>query len=320
VAKVGTHIEVSNAPRAFHLPRRKTRPIEIKRIVRAVRGSSQARLVEGRDGRFYVAKFAGNPQGNRTLVNEWITRFMMAELGISTPPLRILRLPAALRNAELCFAVGNKKIPVDGEWHLGSLCPVNPETKVIFEFLPRRLLERVVNLNDFAKVFVVDRWLYQLDQRQGVFARERGPAESQIRLRAHFVDHGMAFAGSSWELHEATGHGLYFDSGVYSLINMREICEETISQIEAFTEEKIFAVLATVPDCWISSGDVELLNRLLKTLCVKRSGLRRMVASQLACLRLGERSGAPNNETTGSGTNRKSAGSTASLGTAAEVA
>lgn len=319
MAQTGAHIQVNNSLRAFHATS-KTRPVEIKRIIRPVRGGSQARLVEGADGRFYIGKFAGNPQGNRTLVNEWITGSIMAELGISTAPLRILRLPAALRNEEFSFAVGDRKLPVEGEWHLGSLCPVNPETKVIFDFLPRRLLERVVNLNDFAKAFVFDQWCYQLDQRQAVFVRERGSAEGQIRLRAYCIDHGMAFAGSSWELHEAIGHGLYIDQSVYSLVNMPKICEETVSRIEALTEGQIFASLATLPDCWLSFGDVELLNGLLKTLCKNRCGLRRVIAGQLAPLRLKESSSNQKNGSTGTGLQRKRAGATGRLGAVAHVA
>jgi len=171
----------------------------------------------------------------------------MSYLSISTPPLRILRLPDNLRTEALSFEIGENKIPVDGEWHLGSLCPVNPQTKVIFDFLPRRLLEKISNLNDFARVFVVDRWLYQLDQRQAVFVRERRSAAGQIRLRAHFIDHGMAFAGSAWELREATGQGLYINRGVYSLVNMPKICEETVLQIERLSEKQVFSSLATLP-------------------------------------------------------------------------
>ena len=171
----------------------------------------------------------------------------MSYLSISTPPLRILRLPDNLRTEALSFEIGENKIPVDGEWHLGSLGPVNPQTKVIFDFLPRRLLEKISNLNDFARVFVVDRWLYQLDQRQAVFVRERRSAAGQIRLRAHFIDHGMAFAGSAWELREATGQGLYINRGVYSLVNMPKICEETVLQIERLSEKQVFSSLATLP-------------------------------------------------------------------------
>jgi hypothetical protein len=284
-AQVGPQIQVNNSLRAFQPMIHKTAPVEIKRIIRRVRGGSQARIVEGQDGRFYVAKFAANPQGNRTLVNEWITQSMMSYLSISTPPLRILRLPENLRTEALSFDIGDRKIPVEGEWHLGSLCPVNPQTKVIFDFLPRRLLEKVSNLNDFAKVFVVDRWLYQLDQRQAVFVRERGSSAGQIKLRAHFIDNGMAFAGSAWELREAAGQGLYMDRGVYSLVNMPKICEETVAQIEALTEEQVFLPLLGLPESWLcSDAEREKLNRLLAGLYKSTSRLRRMVTRQVESL------------------------------------
>lgn len=278
--------KVNNSLRVYQQTVRKTGHVEIKRIVRPVRGGSQARIIEGQDGRFYVAKFAGNPQGNRTLVNEWIAQSIMSYLSISTPALRILRLPDNLRTEDLSFAIGHRNVPVDGEWHLGSLCPVNPQMKTIFDFLPRRLLEKVSNLNDFAKVFVVDRWLYQLDQRQAVFVRERNSEPGQISLRAHFIDHGMAFAGSAWELREATGHGLYMDRGVYSLVNMPQICEETVSQIERLSKKQLLSVLATIPEAWLSSDDREELNRLLESLYKNTSRLRRIVGSQLASLSL----------------------------------
>ena len=37
-----------------------------------MRGGSQAQLVQGDEGNRYLAKFLGNPEGNRTLVNEWV--------------------------------------------------------------------------------------------------------------------------------------------------------------------------------------------------------------------------------------------------------
>jgi hypothetical protein len=297
----------------------KRRPVGIKRIVRPLRGGSQARLVEGEDGRLYVAKFAGNPQGNRTLVNELIAQSIMSHLGISTPPLCILRLPETLRNEDLSFHVGNKKIPVEGEWHLGSLCPVNPETKVIFDFLPQKFLKNVVNLNDFAKTFVVDRWLCQTDERQAVFIRDRGLLGGQMRFSAHFIDHGLTFSGSSWELHEAARHGLYIDRAVYSLTNM-ETYEQTVTQIESLTEEQVFSPVATLPSSWLSADDKKELSLLLDRLYKNRSKLRRVVTSQLASLGLTASAGRTNeSENAGSGTKRNGMSSAGCSSTLANV-
>jgi hypothetical protein len=259
-----------------------------------MRGGTQARLVEGADGRFYVAKFAGNPQGNRTLINEWITQFILSHLGISTPPLRILRLPEQLRNEDLYFSVGNRRIPVEGEWHLGSLCPVNPETHVIFDFLPVKFLQNVSNLDDFARVFVADRWLSQRDQRQAVFVRNGRSMEGKSKFQAHFIDHGQTFSGSSWQLRETHLHGLYGDCAVYSLIDMPSICDQVVSQIENLTMAQLLFPLNSLPSNWLPSGDVRKLQQLLDNLHRNRSKLRRTVMTQITSL--GFRQPTPNTQ------------------------
>jgi hypothetical protein len=53
-------------------PPMKQAPIKITSLIRRMCGGSQAQLVQGDDGHSYVCKFVGNPQGTRTLINEWI--------------------------------------------------------------------------------------------------------------------------------------------------------------------------------------------------------------------------------------------------------
>src|SRR3982751_3074525 len=104
---------------------------------RHMRGGSQAHLVEGQDGLFYVAKFTGNPQGTRTLINEWFAHLLFQQLGISTPPLRVLRLTKAVQasSQDLVFQLGKTRLAVEPGLHLGSPCPVHPETTSIYDFL-----------------------------------------------------------------------------------------------------------------------------------------------------------------------------------------
>jgi hypothetical protein len=172
-------------------------------------GASQAHLVEAEDGCLFVAKFAGNPQGNRTLINEWITGRLMNQIGICTPAICILHLPERLYcGGGLFFETGDKRMLVAETLHLGSQRPANPEQTAIFDFLPDKLLPQVVNLADFAKAFVLDRWLYQTDTRQAVFVRDQKTA-SVLGFRAYLIDHGMSFAGSQWELADAPIFGLW---------------------------------------------------------------------------------------------------------------
>jgi hypothetical protein len=76
--------------------------VGVKHVLRRMRGGSQPFLVEGEDGQFYVAKFTGNPQGNRTLINEWIAHRLFQQLGLSTPTLHLLRLSDRTRERKAC--------------------------------------------------------------------------------------------------------------------------------------------------------------------------------------------------------------------------
>ncbi len=126
--------------------------VKITRVIRLMYGGSQAQLVKGNDGNFYATEFLGNPQGNRTLINEWIACRLLSDMGIiSMPSLRILELPSTLLpHADLYFLVGSKRIPPQGVLHLGSQCPVDPEKTAIFDFLPDKLLPTACNLAEFA--------------------------------------------------------------------------------------------------------------------------------------------------------------------------
>jgi len=56
--------------------------------------------------------------------------------------------------------------------HLASLYVEDPSNGLVFDYLPESLLERLVNLADFARVLVLDRWSCNSDGRQAVFSRK----------------------------------------------------------------------------------------------------------------------------------------------------
>ena len=246
-----------------------------------MRGGSQAHLVEAEDGCFFVAKFTGNPQGNRTLINEWITGQLMNQVGICTPVIRVLRLPEELhRGGGLFFKAGDERIPVRGTLHLGSQCPVNPEKTAMFDFLPEKLLPQVVNLADFARAFVLDKWLCQTDKRQAIFVRDP-KAAGVLGFRAYLIDHGMSFAGSQWELVDAPMFGLCMQRGIYLIVDMQNSCEQAVSRIEAITEDALHAATEGVPSTWFSPGDDECLANLFVRLQRRKDHLRSLVSRHL---------------------------------------
>ncbi len=263
-----------------------TSTIQISRIVRRLKGGSQAQLVQGENAQFYVAKFCGNPQGNRTLVNEWVAFNLLSHVAVSTPGLCILELPPALLSCEdLYFVMGNRRKAPEGLFHLGSRCPVNPETTVIFDFLTNQFLQKVHNLAEFATMYVFDRWLGQSDIRQAIFVRDKSIAANGQFLKAYFVDHGMVFNGAQWELNEKPLGGLAFQTMIYSMLEMRTLVEDAIVQIEAIDRDVLFAAIEGVPSSWLAPGDRDHLHTLLCKLARRQANLSPIIQHHLAALR-----------------------------------
>lgn len=260
-------------------------PVEIGRIIRRMRGGSQPQLVQGTDNKFYIAKFLGNPQGSRTLINEWIAYRLLREMGVSTPRIRILQLPESLKaHEDLYFLMGNKRVVPRGVLHLGSQCPVDPEQKVIFDFLSDRLLPKVVNFAEFAIMFAFDKWTGQTDKRQAIFVRDF-KVRTGFGLRAHFVDHGHAFDGVHWELHDQPLSGLGLQAKIYSSVSFTPLIEQALRQIEDIKETTLFSAAEGAPASWFAPGDQECLNDLLHKLQRRQANLRPIIQSHLRALR-----------------------------------
>lgn len=257
-------------------------PIDITGISRRMRGGSQAHLVMGSDGQFYVAKFAGNPQGKRILVNEWIGFHLLRMVSVATPPLALVRLSQELIDKQSPhFDIGPQRVPVRAGVHLGSQCPVNPNTTAIFDFLPRKLLPQVVNIEDFAKVFVIDKLLGQVDTRQAVFVRERGGGNGRIAFRAYMIDQGGLFGQTKWMFENAPLHGLANDEHIYSFIDMRRLCLETIELLRNVNEKKLHAWMRNIPREWFAAGDHDRLASLFSEVVCRIAKIDSIIGWQL---------------------------------------
>jgi hypothetical protein len=233
--------------------------VDIKTIVRQVRGASQGYQVQGSDQHFYIAKFVDNPQGTRTLINEWVEYLLFQRLEVSSPPLRILRLSQAKRDETgLCFST-DKRMYVHPGLHLGSQLPVNPTKTAIFDFLPSKLFSAVVNVQDFAKAFVVDRLLGQTDYRQCVFTRERGVGHKRLALRAYMIDHGGIFGASQWVIRDLPYLVRPFDAAIYSMLDMHSLCGQTVEMIRKLNMSELHREVTKVPSTWFAERDYNRL-------------------------------------------------------------
>jgi len=205
--------------------------VPVHSIERRLRGGSQPLLVRAAGDDVYVAKCAGNPQGNRTLINEWIVTRLLKLLKLCAPEVHPLQIDTGLPGGDLLqFKMGQRTLPVHAGLHLGSRCPVDPAQAAIFDFLPRALLPKVVNLPDLIGAFAVDKWVGQTDSRQAIFTRERS-LNRGAEFRAHLIDHGQSFAGSRWEFFDSPLQGLYYDRSIYARPNVEAECQQTVDRI-----------------------------------------------------------------------------------------
>jgi hypothetical protein len=271
-------------------------PIVIKRVLRKMRGGSQPYLIEGEDGQFYVAKFRGNPQGTRTLVNEWITSHLIKQIGILSPPISFLRLPQQLTDSsDLHFCFGHRCVPIQSGVHLGSLCPVNPERIAIYDVLPPSLFGYIENISDFAFAFVFDRWVGQQDTRQAVFV-SASVDSPELRFLAFMIDHGFSFGGDAWAFLNTSRAvcsssmlrppGLYFDRRVYRLLEMRPLCHEAINRIRQIPRDEVLNLLTPELLEWLDIHGSNKIENMLVTLDQRKNILPSIVTRDLDELEL----------------------------------
>lgn len=261
--------------------------LPIHRIERRMRGGTQALLVRDRSGNAYIAKCVGNPQGTRTLINEWIVSRLLKHLRVSTPAVEALRIERGVPGDSLLeFQAGNRKIPIASGIHLGSSCPVDPERRAIFDFLPRRLLDKVVNLPDLLLSFTFDKWVNQIDSRQAIFIRERSEKPG-VKFRTYLIDHGLSFGGSRWEMSDGALTGLYHDRSIYDHPALEAECYAMVDRIQHLPENSLFSIEEEIPPEWLEAGDREDMSRLLDLLCQRRTKLNTIVERALRQLHEG---------------------------------
>jgi hypothetical protein len=260
--------------------------INIERVLRKMRGGSQAHLVQGSDGNHYVAKFVGNPQGTRTLINEWIATRIFRRLGVTTPDLVVLRFDPSTRTPgeSPTVTIGDQRLPIGAGLHFGSLCPVNPDKHAIYDFLPTHLVGSIVNLAEFATVLVLDTFLGQADSRQAVFVRDRSRRE--LLFRAYFIDHGFAFGGSKWALDDLAGRSLYFDRKIYSMIDMSSVCEQAIDSLASISKDELYSIVQNIPNEWFETSDFDHLATVFSMVLKRGERIRTLVSEQLGVLGL----------------------------------
>ena len=134
-----------------------------------LRGGSQSHLIRASDGASYVTKFQNNPQHVRVLANEMLATRLGLALGLPMPRVEVIDVCEWLivHTPDLRIQLAGSEIPCQSGPQLGSLYVGQERSGLTFDYLPRELFAGVHNVDDFARVLVLDKWSLQQRRATG---------------------------------------------------------------------------------------------------------------------------------------------------------
>ena len=243
--------------------------------VRRLRGS-QSQLLRASDGLYYVTKFQNNPQHVRVLANEMFATRLGAFLGLPVPSVASIEVCDWLIDTnDLRMDIAGLQTAFKPGLHLGSAYAADPIEGQLFDYLPDGLLQQVTNLEDFARVIVLDKWTCNADGRQAVFSRQR---KRQPTYEATFIDQGYCFNAGQWKFPDSPLRGVYARNYVYKHVTGWNAFEPALTRAEEIDINQIWRIAAEIPPEWYEF-DTAGLNRLIESLYSRRSAIRALITA-----------------------------------------
>jgi hypothetical protein len=260
-------------------PARKPNQPAAVRVIRAMRGGAQAKLVLADDEHLYVVKFTNNPQQRRTLINEVIATTLLQALGLPAADFSPIAFDTMfLRDQPITLDFGSRSIDVPTGLHYGSRCPFLTRgiSQVIYDQLPRAILRTTGVAAAFLGAYVADQWMANTDKRQAIFYRN--PIQQwQVQL----IDHGQMFDGTFWRFVNSFDWATFVDPVVYEGVKSFDEVNVWVERAMALRHEVFEAAFRSVPEEWIED-DGEALQRLLKQLIERGRNLSRIVEQAMS--------------------------------------
>jgi hypothetical protein len=224
-------------------------------------GSCQAQLMRADDGRIYVVKLATNPFGPRVLVNEMVAAKLAWSAGLETP-------------APALVIVGSGLGAPPGV-HFGSEFVASWGSQLR---LPAAAWDWVANSADLIGAYVFDAWTGNMDMRQVVFRRLRGPKSYRLLL----IDNGGCFGGVAWSFHERGVPLPAQHRFAYVGVRAWGDLEPWLSVVERMPAGVIEGATACVPAEWLSGGDGRALGSMAARLLERGLRIRAIMARIVA--------------------------------------
>lgn len=242
--------------------------------IRRLRGGSQSQLLRASDGACYVCKFLNNPQHTRVLANEMLATRLGHLLGLPMPQVEIIDVSAWLieHSADFRIDLAGSAIPCQPGRHFGSLYVADPDCSLVVDYLPDEFLRDVANLDDFARVIVLDKWTCNADGRQAVFTRKK----RERNFSATFIDQGYCFNAGEWSFPDSPLRGVYAKNCVYENVRGWDDFEPALTHAEEMGIDEILRIANEIPPEWYEF-DTDGLHGVIETLYLRRVIIRDLI-------------------------------------------
>jgi hypothetical protein len=210
------------------------------------------------------------------LANEMLATRIGLALGLPMPQIQVIEVSDWLiqHTEELRIQLGGVKIPCRSGKQLGSLYGDAKNLGQTLDYLPRYLLGTVANVDDFARVLVLDKWTCNSDGRQAIFRRKTQRSQS---FTATFIDQGYCFNAGDWSFPDSPLRGAYADNSVYEGVTGWGAFEPALSMAERMDTNAIWRCASDIPEEWYE-GDRVGLERLVETLYHRRPTIRKLIS------------------------------------------
>lgn len=264
--------------------------IEVEQWVAAMRGGSRASRIRATDGKHYILKLHSNPQGNNSLIAEYLGTQILAALQLPVPQLAWAKISDSALYSQL--NPNNQHNP--DQTHLAIAYPVNPDQQTVHDLLPDPAWLTLANKECFWGALVADKWLANLDCRQAVFVRRRAlqagsvqnlqPDDRSPGLHAILIDQGLCFNGRSLDFKIAPAHGLYSSRIAYRGLSSLAQLEPWIKLAQSLSQSSLQALVKTLPMDWLGSDFAAKVPQLCDALVKRAMQLPRLLELTLECL------------------------------------
>lgn len=246
--------------------------LSANKYIRKMKGGSQSILVEANDGKYYVVKMTGNPQGANTLANELLGSLVGKSVGLPVAEGKGIYLSDGFIDScpDLWFEFPSGKCRPDKGLHFASLFVGQPSgPKRPSEYISPSKIGMISNRDAFLGMYILDIWANHQDNRQAVFHRRQLDETQEV----FFIDHGHMFGGTQWNFQERPGIAFHRERAVYSDLWQDEHIASWISHFQAVVPDVLSWSTCIAPSRWYNGN----LNTLMGVLTDRLACLTELV-------------------------------------------